>query len=256
MNSDVKKEFARLKRLISLEDKSDAYIEKIAEKNVFVRELVNTGNFIDDTEKKEAKRLFDAYLDHNAFENYADLQTLGQLVYNEILIQRIQRTINTQRTKEDEFYVNDKLVKSLHDTENQVEELKKRLNLNKTEKSDQLTELEQLEKGLLLEYEFNKNEFTTVSPCCGQLLRFNRRVKDFEAIKHPAFVGRWLCNLRMLEDIEKGELTIEKAAYYQHTTPYYIQWLLDHKGEVIEVAGYTEEEIKEYLSQKPHLKGF
>ena len=256
MNSDVKKEFKRLKNLASLSDKNDAYIEKMAEKNIYVRELVNSGNFNDNDEKKEAKQLFEAYLEHNSFENRSDLQTLGQLIYNEILINRIQKTINLQKTKDDVFYVNDKIVKALHDTENQVQELKKRLGLNKSEGKDGLSTIEELEKGLLLEYEFNKNEFQTVCGKCGTILNLRRRCKDFDVMVHSAFSGRFLCNLRMLEDVEKGLLSIEKCAEYQYTTTYYIQWLLDHKGEVVEVENYSREEVDEYMKQKPHLKGF
>ena len=119
-----------------------------------------------------------------------------------------------------------------------------------------LSTIEELEKGLLLEYEFNKNEFTTICGNCGKVLNLRRRCKDFDVLVHPAFSGRFLCNLRMLEDVEKGLLSIEKCAEYQSTTTYQIQWLLDHKGEVVEVENYSREEVDEYMKQKPHLKGF
>ena len=254
MNSDVKKEYKRLKKLVSLKDKSDKYIEKIAEKNIFVRELVNSGNFIGD-EKKEAKKYFDAYLEQNAFENYADLQTLGQLVYNEILVNRIQKTINNQRNKSNEFYVNDKLVKSLHDTENQVEELKKRLKLNEKETKDGLTRIEELEKGLLLEYEFNKNEFQTVCKKCGTILELRRRCKDFDVLVHPMFSGRFWYNRRGMQLIKEGVISKELYAYLFNTSVKYVDWCLQHEGEIVEIEGYTKEEIDEYMKQKPHLLG-
>jgi len=255
MNSDVKKELKRLKNLGSLADKPDAYIEKMAEKNIYVRELVSSGNFSTDEEKKEAKQLFEAYLEHNSFENRSDLQTLGQLIYNEILINRIQKTINLQKTKDDVFYVNDKIVKALHDTENQVQELKKRLGLNKTEGKDGLSTIEELEKGLLLEHAFRKNEFQTSCGKCGTILNLQRRCKDFDTMIHPMFSGRFWYNRRGMKLIKDGIISKELYAYLFSTTVYYVDWCLEHEGEIVEIDGYTKEEIEEYMKQKPHLLG-
>jgi hypothetical protein len=256
MNSDVKKEFNRLKGLVSLKDKPEAYIEKLAEKNVFVRELVHSGNFLDDEEKKEAKKLFDSYLELSMFENYADLQTLGQLVYNEILVKRIQKTINEQKTKENHFYINDKLVKSLHDTENQVDDIKKRLNLTKKDKKeDDLSRLEQMEKVFALEYAFNKHEFQRVCPSCGKILNLRRRCKDFETMVHPMFSGRFWYSRRGIQLVKDGVISKELYAYLFTTSTHYVDWCLEHEGEIVEVEGFTKEEIEEYLKQKPHLLG-
>jgi len=56
MDSDIKKEAKRLSKLHTLKNKSEEYIEHEAWKNIRIRELVRTGNFIDDEEKKFAKR--------------------------------------------------------------------------------------------------------------------------------------------------------------------------------------------------------
>jgi hypothetical protein len=253
--TDLNKEIKRLSGLVGLKGKSEAYIQKLAEKNLFVRELVNNGNFVDDNEKKEAKRLFDLYLKSNDFENTSDLQTLGNLVYNEILVQRIQRTINETKNKAGNYYVNDKLVKSLHDTEHQILELKKILGLTKEKKNDDLTALEEMEKQFELEIAFNKNEFTTDCKHCGKLLLLRRRCKDFESLKHPFFCGRFYYNARGMQLVKDGIWTPEQYAYVFHTTVLWVQWCIEHEGEIVEVGELPQETIEEYMKDKPHLKG-
>ena len=57
MNSDIKSEISRLKHLKQFSSLEDAQLEKLASKNIVLRELVSSGNFINEAEKKQAKNL-------------------------------------------------------------------------------------------------------------------------------------------------------------------------------------------------------
>jgi len=198
VDSSVKKEFNRLSKLIAFEGKSEEFIIHEAQKNVTIRELVRNGNFLEDdpdnpdlSERKFAKALFDKYLNNYDFENQVDLATLGVLVYNEVLVQRLQKSINKQQDSKGNFYLNDKMVKSLHDTQNHCLELKKQLGLDKEKSENELTAWQIEKKKLDLHIAFNRNEHTTNCFNCGELLLLRRKTKDFECLKHPMFAGRY-----------------------------------------------------------------
>lgn len=254
MDSEVRKEFKRLSKLISFKDKSDDFIVHEAQKNIKIRELVRTGNFINDNEEKFAKTLFNKYLNNYDYENMLDLSTLGVLVYNEVLVQRLQKTINDQKDSKGNFYLNDKLLKSLHETQKQVLDLKKELGLDKEKTQNELSAFQQQNKKLDLHIAFNKHEYSCVCSHCGKLLLLRRKTEDFEVLQHPAFVGRFLCNIRMLNDVESGNLSKEQMAHYMHTSCDYIQWLLDNKGKVIDVEGFNQDEINNFINSKDYLK--
>jgi len=256
LNSELRKEFKRLSKLHTMKEKSEDYIKHEAQKNVTVREMVRTGNFIDEDEKKFAKSLFDKYLDNYDFENMVDLNTLGILVFNEVLVQRVQKTINSQQDSKGNFYLNDKMVKSLHDTQNHVLELKKQLGLDKEKTENELTAWQQANKKLDLHIAWNRNEYSTVCEHCGQLLLLRRKTKDFECLKHPMFSGRFWYNPRGISLVKKGIWTKEDYAWVFHTSVDWVTYCIENEGKLIEIDDFTQKEINNFINSKDYLKDF
>jgi len=244
----IKAEIAKLKRLVQYRSADDAVLEKAAQRNVVLRDLISSGNFIDDKEKDLAKKIFENYLSKLDFENFSDLSTLSMLVYNEVLAGRLQRTINDSSTKDGKSYVSDKLIKSLSDLTNQILSLKLKLGVDADKKEDEFTALNLLKKRFAQHILENRAEYTlwvpyTCSGCGKQdveshLLRL--RVKDYEVLKHPFFSGRFLWNSEIMNDVENKVITVEQAARYLKTSPDYITWALNQKGRIIS----TTEESK------------
>jgi hypothetical protein len=241
MDSNVQAEIRKLSKLKQYKDASQEQLEKLAQKNVVLSELVNSGNFIDEKEKKQAKQCFEKYLEAHDFESYSDLSTLSMLVFNEILVGRIQSTINECTTKDGKTYINDKLVKSLHEAENQVLSLKTKLRIDKEEKVDEFTALQLLKKRFHNWIQENKNECTLAVPftCqgCGKedvkMVLLRKRVKDFEELEHPFFSGRFTYNEEIINDVEKEIITSEQAARYLKVSKDYIVWCLQNKGRIL-----------------------
>lgn len=241
MDSNIKAEIKRLSNLKQYANASDEQLEKIAQKNIVLADLVNNGNFIDDKEKKQAKQCFEKYLEAHDFETYSDLSTLSMLVFNEILVGRIQSTINGCKTKDDKIYINDKMVKSLHEAENQVLSLKTKLRIDKEEKVDELTSLQLLKKRFNIYIQENKHEFTLAVPftcsSCGKddvkMVLAHRRTKDFEAFDHPMFSGRFWYNKVAMEMVESGKLSKEDYAKIFSTSVDYVNWCLVNKGRIL-----------------------
>lgn len=241
MNKDVKKEKNKLKKLVQFKNIDENAVEKIAQKNVVLRELVENSNFIDAEEKKRAKLLYDSFLESHNFDSISDLNTLSMLIYNMILLGRIQKTINDEIVKNGKTYISDKLLKSMHEVENQVLSLKMKLGIDRQEKTDELTALQLLKKRFHQHIQDNRNEFTLSVPykCseCGKedirMILVRKRVKDFEALIHPHFSGRFWYNEEAIKLIESGKLSKEDYAKIFSTSVEYVDWCLKNKGRIL-----------------------
>jgi hypothetical protein len=241
MDANIQAEVKKLSKLRQYQDASEEQILKLAQKNVVLADLVNSGNFIDPKEQKQAKQCFEKYLEAHDFESYSDLSTLSMLVFNEILVGRIQTTINGCKTKDDKIYINDKMVKSLHEAENQVLALKTKLRIDKEEKVDEFTALQLLKKRFHNWIQENRNECTLAVPftCqgCGKddvkMVLLRKRVKDFDVLDHPFYSGRFTYNEEIINDVEKKVITIEQAAKYLKVSKDYITWCLANKGRIL-----------------------
>jgi len=241
MDSNLKSSIKKLSKLKQYANASEEQLEKLAQKNVVLSELVTSGNFLNDKEKKQAKQCFEKYLEAHDFETYSDLSTLSMLVFNEILVCRIQGTINDSTTKDGKCYINDKLVKSLHEAENQVLNLKTKLGIDKEEKEDEFSTLQLLKKRFEAWVNENKNECTLYVPyeCqgCGKqdvkpvLLR--KRVKDFEVLEHPMFSGRFWYSKVAIDMVKSGKLTKADYAKIFSTSVDYVNWCIENEGKIL-----------------------
>ena len=184
------------------------------------------------------------------------------LTYEEILLKRVRDDINAVSADENNKFISDKQIQSLHAIEDRVEQLKLKLGISKiNEKKDDLTALEEMQEKFRIYQEFNRNEFELMVPqiCkkCGHedvsMYLLRRRVKDFDVLRHPALSGRWLWNHEIFKDLEEGKITKEQAARYQMTSIKYVSWALENKYKIVEIEGVSQEKIKEFISQNPYL---
>lgn len=240
MDSNIQSEIKKLSKLKQYKDASEEQIQKIAQKNIVLSDLANSGNFINDKEKKQAKQCFEKYLEAHDFETYSDLSTLSMLVFNEILVGRIQNTINECTTKDGKTYINDKLVKSLHEAENQVLSLKTKLRIDKEEKADDFTALQLLKKRFHNWLQENRNECSIAVPytcaSCGKddvkMILLRKRVSDWDAINHPHFLGRFWYNKDAMDLVKSGALSKENYAKIFATSIDMVNWCLLNEGKI------------------------
>lgn len=241
MEDSVKREISKLKRLVPFKNAPDAVLEKAALKNVTLRELIENGEFLDEAEKQKAKKFFESYLLAHEFETQSDLSTLSILVWDEILIGRLKKTINNCTSSDGKSYVNDKLIKSLNDLTNHVFQIKEKLGIDKQDRVDEMTALQLLKRRFHQFIQENKNEFMLYVPfeCpkCNHsdvkpvLLR--RRVKEFEVLEHPHFSGRFWYNKVAIDMVKSGKLTKNDYAAIFSTSVDYCQWVLDNEGKIL-----------------------
>ena len=241
MNDEVKKEVAKLKRLVQYRSADDAILEKTAQKVVVLRELISGGNFLDDAEKALAKKIFEAYLDKLDFENFSDLSTLSTLVYSEVLLKRVEKSINKCTNKDGESYLSDKLLKSHSDLTNQILHLKEKLGINKEESVDEFSALQLLKKRFNAWIQENKASCTIAIPytcsSCNhddvKLVLLRKNVSDWTAIDHPAFLGRFYYSKHAMDMVEAGTLSKEDYAKIFQVSCDYVDWCRANRGKIV-----------------------
>lgn len=241
MEDIIQNEIKKLGKLKQYKDASEEVLTKIAQKNVTLRELVDNGNFIDEIEKKLAKKIFEAYLAQNDFESYSDLSTLSMLVFNEVLSNRVQKSINECTTKDGKSYISDKLLKAHTDLINEILKLKIKLGIDAEKKDDEFSAFQLLKKRFNTHINENKNEFTLAVPytCsdCGKedvkMCLVRRRVKDFDVIDHPMYMGRFYYNQVAMNLVKENILSKEQYAKIFQVSTYFVDYCLKNEGKII-----------------------
>jgi len=263
--NDLKNELRRIRNLKQNRKKSDSVLEREAQLNVWERQINIESRFTDTKEQKLASQLFDNYIGNYTFESFNQITFLADLIYNEIMLKRIRDDINKISADKNNGFISDKLIGSLHSVEGHILELKNRLGIVKKDGvKDDLTALQEYEKKLDVYIAFNRNEFELEVPfvCkkCGHedvemhLLRRRCNKENFEVLKHPAFLGRWLYNTDMIDDVKAGELSKEKAAKYQHTSPKMIEYMIENEHKIIQVDGVPKEIVDNFVNKNPFLR--
>jgi len=241
MEDAVKREISKLKRLVPFKNADESVIEKVARKNVTLRDLVNSGNFLDDKEKELATKIYEAYLSHHEFDSFSDLATLSTLVYSEVLLTRIQKAINACTDKDGKSYISDKLLGSHEDLVNQILSLKKKLGIDREEKQDEMTALQLLKKRFNAWVNENKASCTIAVPftcqSCGRedvkMVLLRKIVRDWTAIDHPAFLGRFYYSKHAMDMVEAGTLSKEDYAKIFQVSVDYVDWCRANRGKIV-----------------------
>lgn len=253
-DADLKREIKRLSNLKQNKKRSISEIEKQAFINLQRRTVDIKSRFESSADKEMGKRLFDDYLDHYEFGNFSLLNTLADLIFEEVLKWNLQKQINT--LNKEGKYPPDKLVKSLHEVEERVLKLKSSLGIDKQEQDSDLTKLEKLEKRFDLYIPFHRNEFTTCCGECGNLLLLRRRCgnEGWESLVHPMFSGRFWYNRRGVELVKSGAWTKEQYAWVFHTSVDYVNWCIDHENDIINIEGVEKDKVEQFINNNPFLK--
>lgn len=257
MSGDLNKEIKRISNLQQNKGASDAVIEAQAKINIWKRQISIEDKFKSADDKILAKKLFDDYLKNYEFDSYSDMNILSDLIFNEVLKNSIQGFLSKASADETKTYISEKQIKSLHDIEVRVIELKIRLHIiSDGEGETELNALQMLQKRMTKYIEFNRHEFEFICPDCGQPTLLRRRCgkKDFETLKHPFFCGRFYYNPRGMALVKAGIWTKEQYAWAFHTHADYVTWCIKNEEKIPDIPTFTKEEVKEFINKNPYIK--
>ncbi len=260
--TDLEKEIKRLSGLVQYKKLDKSVLEQKAQLSLWKRHADLESRFGQKKDKELAKKLFNSYTTNYTIQSFTDIQNLVDLVYEEVMQQRIQQDIDSILADENNRMVPGKQIDSLHSIQDRIWNLKEKIGITKSDKKDDLTVLQELEKKFNDHIHFNRNEFTLYCPykCseCGkedvEPLLLRRRVKDFDVLKHPAFSGRFLYNVAIIDDVKKGLITKEQASKYLHTSESYITWAIKNERKNININGISQNKIDELVNNNSHLR--
>jgi len=262
--TDLEKEIKRLSNLRQNKKRAISSLEREARINVWTRQIAIAERFTDETEKKLAIQLFDNYLQNFEFRDYNEITLVADLIYEEILKERIQKDINKISEDESNNYISDKIIGSLHSVEDRILSLKERLHISSNQDKDDLTALQELEKKYELYIPFHRNEFTLEVPSicksCGhedvELYLIRRRCdkNNFDVLKHPFFSGRFWYNRRGIELVKKGIWTKEEYAFVFYTSPQFVSWCIENEHKIVKIENIEQEKIDNFIKNNPYLK--
>ena len=260
--NDLQNEIRRIKNLKQNKNKDKSTLEQIAQKNIWLKQTNISERFTSKEDKKLAEKIFEDYLSNYMFENWTDVQNVADLVFEEITKLKIQQQISEITADENTKFVPDKLIDSLHKIEDIIYQLKEKAGIVGKKEQNDLTALQELEKKFKIYISQNRNEFTLYAPIvckqCGnkdvEPILLRRRVKDFEALKHPFFSGRFWYNRRGIELVKANIWTKEQYAWVFHTSVKYVNWVLVNEHKIVEIDEVEEKDIQEFINNTPHLK--
>jgi len=228
----VAKRVKQYKNFPGYKGKTDLELHRIAEQKVRIEILIDdleiVEQFDDPDEKKRGKELATKYFSDYTFEFISDKNTLKQLIYLEIVNERLQKMLN-------EFYTDSKAVptqmmEALHKNVMQVTALKESLGLTKDtgdeDKSDAMKALDTLKKKFKKWRAENNGSRTIICPECSKMVLLKIRTDAWEAQKHPFFIDRILANKALIDLYRKNRLTKKEVADILMTSEDYIDWMI------------------------------
>ena len=263
MSEDLKNTIKKFSKMKQYKDKDPSTIEKVARISLWKKQIDIKSRYPKSKDDQQtAEKILDSYLQNYAITSFDQVKNLADLVFEEVMKHRTQVDISKISADDSNLFISDKLIDNLHKIEERIWKIKEKVGIFSDNKKDDLTALEDLKKKFAVYIPFNRNEFTLWSgyTCSGcgkkdvQPLLLRRRVKDFEVLKHPAFSGRFLYNVEIMNDVRDGKITKEMAGRYLKTSPHYIDWALENEFKIIHIDNIEQSEVDDFIDANPFLK--
>ena len=220
----------QVKHFKQYKDKTDAEIEEMLLANEAKKEMLNEITFlIDKDEKKLAQHLLDSYLAEYNFSSFSEKDTLKNLVYFEVLGERIKNFINKEYIDK-KGAIPTQMVEQLIENSEQITKLKEVLGIGKKKEQD-LTWLqtwEDLKKKSLTYFESHKGCNSIKCPYCQKIFNLLLRTENLTPEKSSWFRGTLLYNSEVFKLYDEKRITKEEAALILGCSTYYIDYLVEN----------------------------
>ena len=223
--------FKRIKNTVQYRNKTDAEIWEIAKDRMIENDpdLDYKKYFKSKVEKRRAKELLKKYLHDYIIETISDKNALMQLVYLEIVDERLRKLMTDIDNENDA--VPAKTLRMVHENLSAISEAKKRLgilrDMNKDEKDKGFKALNILKKKFENWREEHQGSRTLNCPHCGKFTLLKIRMDIWEAQKHPFFKDRIIYNKGLARLYKNGRITRKEFAEVLEVSEDYIDWVLE-----------------------------
>ena len=226
MNRD--REIQKQTNLKQNKDKSPEEIAEIVDKKIREEELSQSFVGLNETETKKALNLYDCYVSEHSFESLAEKSTLVDLVYLEILNDRIKMFIQ-QEGEDKNGAVPLRMNERLTFNTTQITQLKETLGMLKDKEDESALDLKnELEEKALKYYDEHAGETYVKCPECQNLFRLLMKVDDLLPAKATFFRGTTLYNEKLMELYHYKKVTITELAEIFGVNDKYITFIYEN----------------------------
>ena len=203
----------KLRNFPQYREKSDEEMDVIAEEELKKREIIGSTFAATDEELSFAKTLLSKYMSQGSIESESDKETLRQLIDQEIIAERFKFLLKTQYSTSNPAQDMD-MVEQLDKVVDRISELKEELGLSQADRQSAtwLAEWDKLKRKALAYYETHKGCNVVKCPYCSKIFYLLLRTEHLTAETCNFFRGTALYNKVLMELVEKGIITQEKAA--------------------------------------------
>lgn len=222
-------EYNKVKNLKQYKNYTEPQLRQLAYRRAIEHQVDINSLFLDKNDRKEAQQLLKKYLDDYMPETVSDINTLGSILFLEIINFRLQQQLN--KDKESNEDVDIKTVETIHKNLNQILILKESLGLTGVKKSSNVKSLEQ--KIALMRKQFrvwcdqNQASREVGCPYCKQQFLLMIRTDSWEAKKHPYFRDRVLGSVPLVNLYFKNRITKKDVANILECSEDYVDWLIE-----------------------------
>jgi len=182
------------------------------------------------TEAKHGKEKFDEYCTVYHITAYSDLQILEELIYRELLQDKMKEN-NAEKKAEEEanskkdYNIPTYLIEGMNDNLEQILILKEKLGLlNNHEGDDGFKYIQQLEEKFKKWCQENQDR-SFACPHCSKMILLYMKQDYWETMKHPFFESKVLANKKLWELYKQNKITLKEISTVLGCSEKYIAWL-------------------------------
>jgi len=225
---EKEKLFQRYRNMIQYKNLSDEELSQLVDKKIQEEELLTAFIGLNDTEKTKAIQLYNQYVTEHSFESLAEKSTLINLVYLEILNDRVKLFIE-QEGNEKKGAIPLRMTEQLVANTNQIMELKEKLGMMKNKADESALDLiNELKEKALTYYNEHAGETYVKCPECQSLFRLLMKVDGLEPAKATFFRGTTLYNVKLMELYHYKKVTLEDCAEIMGVNSKYITFIYEN----------------------------
>lgn len=223
----IEKEAKRLSHLTQFSNKPKEELLSLAKESLEKKEILSSLTGCLSNELDWAKGLLENYLTESSLSSYAEKDTLRQLIYLEVILERVKTYINKETEKANPVPPI-QMLEQLQYLNKQIIEIKTELGL--TQKEDQKTVLDEwnkLKNKALNYYKENAGCNVVKCPECKKLFMILKDMKSCVETKLPWFKKTLLYNRKLFELYDQKRLSLEEMAAIFGVSVDYITYIYE-----------------------------
>lgn len=196
---------------------------------------------LDTNEKRLGHKKFKDYIEKYNISSLSDLSLLEELVYLELLADKIKVNIAEKQEKcivdNKEFNVPKFLIDSMNVNFEQIIAIKDKLGMfENKDGNDGFAYIQKIKEKFKRWEEENQASRTMVCPECSKMILLRIKPEVWEIQKHPFFQDKLLANKHLVVLYKAGKITAEDVGLILETSPAYTNWLLKRWNESTPVS--------------------